>query len=412
MTLYILGAGISGIGAAKLLSSQGHKNIKILSRTPPKDTAFLKRVPVDCFEEPQLLPEDAETLILSPSVPINHPLILQSQKRHIPVLSEIDLALQHFHGRIIGVTGTNGKSSTVDMLEHILKKDFFAKAAGNIGLSPCGLLAEKPHPDILILELSSYQLELSRPIASEVSIWTTFSEDHLARHKTMKHYFDLKSRLIQSTTKHAILGPSVGEIPHLSPKLSIHRPAPTPGFPEQHNQINAAWALLAAQLISGKKYTWEDSLADYTSLPHRFERLQPPANHIINDSKSTNLESTLEAVKSTQVPLVLWIGGLDKGEDFSLLAEHTHIKKIILFGKAHTRLFSQLSQQSHIPLFCYNTLKDALHAEDMNENILFSPGCASQDEFQSFEHRGQFFCHTVYKKIGDSPCTLHKPKNL
>ena len=200
MTWYIHGAGTSGLAAARLCSVQSVSAVLTDQNSLSDDTkaqlklwgtGFIERCDESFF--PDTTPEG---LILSPGVPVTHPFVQKAKKLSVPVLSETDYGLQFFDGRCLAVTGTNGKSTTVSLITHILKKaGLDALACGNIGTPVCDIIASGRHPDWLALELSSYQLEQASAQAYDGGLFLNFSSDHLQRHGTLKQYFKEKWKL-------------------------------------------------------------------------------------------------------------------------------------------------------------------------------------------------------------------------
>jgi UDP-N-acetylmuramoylalanine--D-glutamate ligase len=416
MTAVIIGAGISGFGAAKFLRKKG-RNVRLSERSvlSPEEQAKYALIGAEVRHgghEPEHL--DGATLVVpSPGLPADHVLLTEARRRGLPVVSEIDLALQEYKGTVFGITGTNGKSTTVGMIDHGLRRLGFSTApAGNFGDPPTLMLAEDRMPANLVLELSSYQLEQSASVHADCAMITSFSNDHLARHGTEKDYFLAKWKLVTARKAGApvILSPDVAgqarsfgipvpDSTHIVTETDF--PAALKHLEGSHNIRNAAFAALSIHLLRG--VTLADAaaaVADYAGLPHRCQLVGTfGGRKIWNDSKSTNVESTLVALGSMISPVVLMMGGIGKGEPYApILMEKDRIALVLTFGPTGPEIARALAPAVTVKNF--PTLASLFQAfggimEEYGQHILFSPGCASFDEFRNFAHRGDYFSQTV-----------------
>jgi len=376
-------------------------------------------------------------LIASPGLPPTHMLLAEGKSRGIPIISEIDLAMREIKKTVFGVTGTNGKSTTVALIDHGLKKLGFTSApCGNFGDPPSLILAENRLPEHLVLELSSYQLEQSNAVHADCSLITSFSSDHLARHGTEKSYFAAKWKLLElakpntpiilstDVANAAIrLGSTipagayvVGESSVSSSQVIKHvaitdENVSIAGIPVftikntflkgPHNRRNIVFAALAIHLV--RKVPFADiteALSDYRGLPHRCAFIGKFAGlDVINDSKSTNVESTLVALQAMPGKVILMMGGIGKGEPYSpILSEKEKIALLLTFGPTGTEIAEAIKGQ--LPVQNFPTLASLFAGiSDIIEKnkypILFSPGCASFDEFRNFADRGDYFSNQI-----------------
>ncbi len=443
----IIGAGRSSLGAAKLLNKLG-KEILVsdISEKYPDQIQSIRNAGFPLIIGPQTddLLEGVDQLIVSPGLPSQLPILEAARNLKIPIRSEIDLALENFHGPVIGITGTNGKSTTTTLIAHLLDKlGVGAIASGNIGIPPSFILADDVRVEAFVLELSSYQLEFSQQIRNKCSVFTSFSEDHMERHKNMRSYFLAKWRLMMATEPSGFcIMPRVvveaarafkAPIPKATlvqvivdrekpvrwsgPQLVIHldtkkgllkgdgilgaRPIPEDlGF---HNKLNLIYSVLAVQSL--RKTSWDrcvEALSSYAWLPYRFQNIGTWNGFpVYNDSKSTNVESTLVALQSVTQPCVLLLGGLPKGESYKpIKAFKSKIATLITFGAASEKISEELEE---LHPFAFSTLKEALQElprffERTPGPLVFSPACSSFDEFLNFEDRGEFF-NRNYRKI-------------
>lgn len=428
MAWLVLGCGISGMGAAHLLKNKG-ESVYLFNDTAysQEQTKFFSQLQLEqrmyssqtsfSFEELNI-----SHMVVSPGVGETHPLRLKANDLGVEEVSEIDLALSHYQGDIIAVTGTNGKSTTVSMISHILSKAGIEhNLAGNIGCAPSMLIAKGLAKKTFVLELSSYQLQASKKINANVALFLNFSPDHLARHKTLENYFKAKWSLFarQEVCHTAIMPKSIYEkaISYglTPPKSQIVLIEESEAYKKcfhsdtdkqiHYSQINASFALAACSSYLKKSDSQLQSyLKDFQNLRHRFETVDSNQGiRIINDSKATNVDSVIFALNTLGQQCTLFLGGLGKGESFSpILNFKQQIKSVIAFGAAAKTIEANLSKQ--IPVTCYPSLKCAMEKESSlirqtPTNILFSPGCASFDEFKNFEERGDYFCQMVKSKL-------------
>jgi UDP-N-acetylmuramoylalanine--D-glutamate ligase len=417
----VIGGGVSGIAAARLAASRGMK-VAISDRTDmdPALKSQLEAAGISCFDGGHSSNhlDGAELVLLSPGVRADHPLLLEAKKRLLPVRSEIDFALQGFSGRLIGVTGTNGKSTTVSMLGHLLGKLAIpVSVGGNIGDPPSDMVMRGELKSNVVLELSSYQLEQSRTLRSDVAIFSSFSHDHLERHGSVQAYFQAKWRLFDGI-KPGGLCLMTADVAEVAEKFNLRIPAYShqiviPGIRSASTaEINSRLAILAAKHLESQFEEEEllATLADFRGLPYRCERIGQIEGHsVINDSKSTNCESTCAALAgiATGTQIILMMGGKGKGESYrDILASKDKINLLICFGASGQIIADELSSVMKTKVFPGMREAVAFAAKSARSagcGLLFSPGCASFDEFRNFEHRGQEFNHAVYQWLDSSP---------
>ncbi len=417
MNCLVVGAGISGLSAAKLLKKE-------------KRTVFIvdeklvdsKKSSLENFELVNDLPlflsrNPLEKAVISPGISKDHYYIKVLEQFKIPMISEIDLALPYFTSKIIGVTGTNGKSSICAMIHHILKKNGQKSLiGGNFGIPLTELAVEGKNPDYLIIELSSYQLEWSEHIKPYISIISNLTHDHLVRHKTMENYLKCKLKLTQYNDKNSFtlidqsVTTSIKNFGFSLPqgKITIVDPEKMGDIFDRefiqkgHHVSNALFSVLTIEkILSLSPKILINDLLDYEKLPYRCEVIYNQKNRlIINDSKSTNVASSIEALKNIENTCILLLGGIHKDESFKPISKFKNkIKCILSFGASRDYIAQEIG--SDIKVIPFKTLKDTLafikEKKDYfsSFDILFSPGGASQDEFSNFEERGSFFTEQI-----------------
>ena len=347
----IIGGGLSGFSAALLLRQKGLD--VVISDQKSINPAYKTKLTAEgikIFEDghhPDHI-DQCGLIITSPGVSPSNILLELAISRNITILSEIDLALLAFEGYTIGITGTNGKSTICSMVEHgLIKLGFNAKAGGNFGDPPSLMIAEKRAPSIMILELSSYQLESSKHILLNAASFTNFSSDHLARHGSLENYFKIKWRIFDRLV-HDGLGILSQEVLSAARTLGLSLPKrhcviddinlnfednQITRFP--HNISNLKTAnLFIDSIVQHCRIKSPFVLNDYRGLPFRCQKIAEfEGVAIFNDSKSTNVESTLAALSGFNEKVILMMGGQGKGESFSPIVTYKHIiGHLITFG--------------------------------------------------------------------------------
>lgn len=424
----IIGSARSGIASAKLLLHHGirvtlcddqpEQNLKYFASSGLKDHAQLTL----CFNAVPVTETHVDAVVLSPGVPENHPLIRYAREKNLHIYSEIDIATRFIptQAKIIGITGTNGKSTTTVMLTNILTSaGFRAIACGNIGRPLAEVvLSHDASVDYFVVELSSFQLASSSFLRLHAALILNITPDHLDRHGSLEDYCAAKLKIISFV--HANGAVVCGQdLRHLVEKKTSTAIYFDTDFAQRFPNIvmvgpNQENALAAATLASALRINHDDivrGLQNFKALPHRCE---PIADHhgvlFINDSKGTTVESVKKALASIQRPIHLLLGGLAKNQNFSALRHEffPHVKQYYLFGHDQSRIEADLTNSS-----CgrYATLNDAFAAALGNMNagdaIVLSPGCASFDQFNDYEERGDFFRSLVHQIIaGTTSCAL------
>jgi UDP-N-acetylmuramoylalanine--D-glutamate ligase len=409
----VIGGGISGFGASLLLRKLGVA--VTLSDQQSVNATYHERLineGVEVFDKGHQMDHinNCDLVIASPGVPASNILLQIAVKNQLLILSEIDLSLGIYPGKIIGITGTNGKSTICSMTEHALNAlGFNAKAGGNFGDPPSLMIAENRAPSILVLELSSYQLELSRHFQASSVSFSNFSPDHLARHGTIEEYFKIKWSIFERLNKDG-LGVLTEKILEMAKSLKLPIPKKYVTIDDtsfqsksdyfthfSHNIINAKTSLaLIRPFLDDSSSKIDFALDNFKGLPYRCEKIcEFQGFAIYNDSKSTNVASSISALKGFSQNIVLMLGGQGKGESFEPIKEYKNIiRHLVTFGHSGKSIYNELSE--FIPSSNFNSLREAiLFVKDLLKNtgspLLFSPGCASFDEFKNYEHRGSFF---------------------
>jgi len=350
-------------------------------------------------------------MVVSPGVSINrHPIADHARKAGVPIIGDIELfALARAElpaHRVVGITGTNGKSTTTALIHHILETAGIpSRLGGNIGLP---ILSQEALPEggVYVLELSSYQIDLTRSLACDVAVLTNITPDHLDRYDGFADYAAAKERLftLQHADQTAVIAtgddPSrmiASRVAHRLVRVSAHDIADQtlwPSLQGPHNAQNVACAKAVARALGVDDEAIEAGLRSYPGLAHRMERVRERAGVLfVNDSKATNPTSTAPALAA--YPVVHWIlGGQAKADDLEACAPHFgHVKAAYTIGEAASMFAALL--KPHVVVTQVDTLNAAVEAAARaalpGETVLLSPACASFDQFRDFEARGDAF---------------------
>ena len=362
-----------------------------------------------------------DTVVPSPGVPMTHPLIRAAVDRRVRVLSEIDLASLFASDRpVFAVTGTNGKTTTTELIGALLRaagKD--PVIAGNIGTPYIAMADHTSSCDAIVLEVSSYQLEQSTLFHPRIAVLLNLSPDHLARHRTLEAYAAAKARIFEHQVEGdvAVLPRHLlGLFPHgRARRLAYDRPGlalPT-GAEDlaDHNRANLAAAITAVGALD------QDLVADLNldavrsvfDMPHRLQTVgQVGSVRAVNDSKSTNAGSTVAALRAVNGPIVLLLGGQRKASGYEELADEirrSDVQQVIAFGDASGFFIDLLSR--HAPSVPALEERDLGRAVELGlklapdrATLLFSPACASFDQFTGYAARGEAFAKMISQAHG------------
>jgi UDP-N-acetylmuramoylalanine--D-glutamate ligase len=437
--LVVLGGGESGVGTALLGKEKGFDVFV-------SDFGTLKKVYKDVLKHNEIEWEEgkhtaskilnADVVMKSPGISEQVPIVKALLETGISVISEIEFAVQFTSADIIGITGSNGKTTTTMMTNHILNQaKFDVVMGGNIGDSFAGLIHKDP--DYFVLELSSFQLDGIKNFRPHIAVLTNITPDHLDRYANkFENYIASKFRIILNQTKqdyliydaddevistylqtHPIqstlvpfsLTKTLAQGTYLNEKEIIIKlikeenimPTTNLALEGKHNIKNAMAAATVAHLLKIRKETIRESLECFQGAEHRLEHvLKINKVQYINDSKATNVNATYFALESMSAPTVWIVGGVDKGNDYSALFPFINekVKAIICLGKDNEALFQNFEQMVDIIVetqYMSEAVKIAYNIATAGENVLLSPACASFDLFKNYEDRGHQFKSAV-----------------
>ncbi|MCM1491136.1 MAG: UDP-N-acetylmuramoyl-L-alanine--D-glutamate ligase [Muribaculum sp.] len=443
--LIVLGAGESGIGAAVLGEALGMRVLVSDSgEVPDKYRAELLRrsIPFEEHGHSEKRVLNADYIVKSPGIPPYAPIVKAAAEAGIPILSEIEFAGWFTKSKMVCITGSNGKTTTTMLIYHILKKaGLNVGLAGNVGRSLALQVAEEPH-DIYVIELSSFQLENMYEFKANIAVLLNITPDHLDRydHK-MENYAKAKFRIAQNQEHEdyfvywmgdPIVSAQVaalrteaqlmpfsdeeepGSVAWMDEEGIVHFDIPGEtwdiprdkiSLPGKHNLYNSMAAGISASLLDIKRDTIREALGDFEAVEHRLEFVaEIDGVKWINDSKATNVNSTWYALESMRTPVVLILGGKDKGNDYSeiLPLVKEKVKAIVCMGKDNAKLLEFFSNEVPEIRDCH-TLKETVAAcrelAVKGDTVLLSPCCASFDLFSSYEDRGRKFKEEVTSKM-------------
>ncbi len=428
----VLGLGISGMEAANLLKDKG---ADVTVRDNASDAKVSQRaevlrqrgITVELGENVQATTR-FDFAVLSPGINPAAPLVKGLQQAGLPMFGELEIAYRFCECAIVAITGTNGKTTTTELVEAVLKNGGKrTMACGNIGTAFSVAVRESVNLDVMALEVSSFQLEHVDEFRPRISVHLNLTPDHLDRYKTMEEYETAKWQIFRNQTAddYAVVNANLRLPEMAAKKITIS----AEGLPAeyqfidgwlvargeqvleisrtnligQHNAENMLAALAVADLYDLPRQTTIEALCDYKPLPHRLEKVGfIDGVTFLNDSKATNIDALEKALIAMRAPAVLIAGGKDKGLDFTgmrpLLREK--VKAVVLIGQMTEKLFEAWG--SAVPCVKAGSLADSVEQAQKlakpGETVLFSPGCSSYDMFKSFEDRGDQFRALVQAK--------------
>ncbi|MFI4967581.1 MAG: UDP-N-acetylmuramoyl-L-alanine--D-glutamate ligase [Gammaproteobacteria bacterium] len=436
----IVGLGKTGLSCARFLAAHGEEIAITDSRERPPGLADLRELLPDAavflggFSEDAL--KRADRLVLSPGVAVTSPFIAKARSLGLPVLGDIELFAHYAHAPVIGITGANGKSTVTTlvglMAERAGKR---ARVGGNLGTPALDLL-KKDEPDLYVLELSSFQLEITDSLPCIAATVLNLSPDHMDRYAGMKDYAAAKARIFRHC-RTAVLNREdpwvrdmaldlkrrvsfgldapqgsdygvVGEGAELWLAKGTEKliPASVLRIQGRHNLANALAALALGEAVGLPLDVMLQELGEFRGLPHRMEFVAASKDVVwYDDSKGTNVGATMAAVQGVSQPLVLIAGGDGKGQDFAPLADALagKARAVVLLGKDAERIEKAIA--GRVPVKRVMDMEAAVQSAAVlaqaGDMVLLSPACSSLDMFENFEHRGRVFAAAVRRLTGE-----------
>jgi len=439
----ILGLSKSGIAAAKFAKKHGADvyltEYNDITTKEQSDNAKMLEdlgVHVEYGGHSDGFIKKSDFAVTSPGISPYSQIIKRVRAEQIPVISELELAYRECDIPFIIITGTNGKTTTTSLTQHILSKKLKTEACGNIGTPPC-LVADE-NLDYFVCEASSFQLDMSTSLKPYIAVWTNFTPDHIDWHNGLENYFNAKARVFREpqTAKYCVLNAKDSRLLEFSKEIKgkvfmfgadfgenscfvengaiiykrdgqreeIIKISDCPLIGE-HNYQNIECSVICAKLTGIDNETIKNAIMEFRAPAHRLEKIAVKNGiTFYNDSKATNPEASIVAINSfNNQNVVLIAGGRDKNTDLTEFCKSVkeHIKTVILIGEATERFEQNLKANGFDNIIREQTLQSAVDkGVELKPNvILLSPACASFDMFNSYEHRGEVFREYVLSGI-------------
>ena len=434
----VVGLGKSGIAAAAFLAEKGARVIAndLQASVSGSLTELEGHKNIDLLlgrQDAALVHEGIHLVVKSPGVPPTIPPLLEAKRLGIPVLTEIEVAYAYIKAPIIGITGTNGKTTTTTLVAEILKKaGKKVHLGGNIGTPLVSLAAGSNPQDVVVTELSSFQLENTREFRPHISAFLNMAPDHLDHHGTFEAYLEAKANIFhnQQPEDFAVLNYDDPVVQALKSKIKAQilqfsrrqplalgvfirdgnivitgKQADEPviavkdlALPGQHNLENSLAAVAITHAAGASPAVMAEVLATFPGVEHRMEAVAEIAGvKFVNDSKGTNPDAAIRALESYEEPIVLIAGGKDKGSDFQEFAQaiRDRVTRLVLLGQTREKIGKACSAVGFKDYTYVDSLEDAVQEAfklaRAGDLVLLSPACASWDMFTSFEERGSLF---------------------
>lgn len=440
----VIGFAVTGIPLVKVLNSLGAKIIVNDLRTPEElaeSIEQLKDLDIKYYlgKHPENLTElgEIELAIVSPGVPLTIPFIKEIREQGIELIGEIELAYRLTKGTIIAITGTNGKTTTTALTGEIFKN---AKrnthVVGNIGVAAISKALETKEEDYIIMEVSSFQLESCIDFQPNIASVLNITPDHLNRHKNMENYSNIKFSIFknQNPDDYSIINydndicykkskdlsnnliyfsrlTELDEGVFVNKNSIVIRDNSTEKkvidideikIPGLHNVENALAATAISYYSGIDIETIRKTLKNFNGVEHRLQYVDTIKGiEFFNDSKATNISSTIKAIEAVNSPIILLAGGMDKGDDFDLLIENldSKVSNVFAYGETGPKIYDCAKKYGFKSVFLVDNLKEAVNGayniSKAGDSILLSPACASWDMYKNFEERGREFINLV-----------------
>jgi UDP-N-acetylmuramoylalanine--D-glutamate ligase len=441
----VVGLGKSGVASALFLKARGAR-VTVSDAKPPDQLGD---------EIPQLLDhgitvetgghgertfQGQDLIVVSPGVPVNAASLVQARALGEPVIGEIELAAQFLSGPIVAITGSNGKTTTTTLVGEILATSGVPTlVGGNIGTAAISLVEQATSETVVVLEVSSFQLETIQTFRPKVAVILNITPDHLDRHRTFAAYTDAKARIFENQqagdfaivnaddqASEALAGRTHAQVFRFSRNKQVEQGAyvdkeqivfrsssgiqtlmPVSEIPLKgtHNLENVLAAVCVGILMGCKPENIRNAVRNFKAVEHRLEYVASINGvEYYNDSKATNVDATIKALESFPSNIHLILGGKDKGSDYTLLNDllRTRVKRAYTIGAAAGKIESQIKGTTEIirAETLERAVKNAATSAQAGDVVLLAPACASFDQFQNYEHRGRIFKELVHALTG------------
>ena len=437
----VVGLGKSGVASALFLKERGARVTVSDTKSPDQlrdeiPVLLDHGIAVETGGHGERTFRGQDLIVVSPGVPVDAPPLVQARGAGEPVIGEIELAAQHLPGPIIAITGSNGKTTTTTLTGEILTAGGLPTlVGGNIGTPAISLVADAKSETVIVLEVSSFQLETIQMFRPRVAVVLNVTPDHLDRHRTFQAYVDAKARVFenQQASDFAVLNEddstclTLGErtraqVFWFSRKKEVKQGAwvrdgkilfrdgsgqreimlvseiPLKGA---HNVENVLAAVCAGALMGCKPELIRKAVRDFKAVEHRLEYVATVKGvEYYDDSKATNVDATIKALESFPANIHLILGGKDKGSDYRVLNDllRQRVKRVYTIGAAAEKIESHIKGTTDIvhAETLDNAVRRAAAVAQTGDIVLLAPACASFDQFQSYNHRGRVFKEVVH----------------
>lgn len=436
----VVGLGKSGVASALFLKSKGARVTVSDTKTPDQLKEEIpglldEGIAVETGGHGERTFQNQDLIVVSPGVPVDAPPLVQARAHGEAIIGEIELAAQFFPGRIVAITGSNGKTTTTTLAGEVVANGGFSTVVGgNIGRPAISLVEEASEDTIAVLEVSSFQLETIQKFRPFIAVILNVTPDHLDRHHTFAAYRDAKARIFenQGPKDFAVLNADDPTCVELGPRVrsqvfwfSRKKEVPQGAFiadgrimfrdssgPREvmlvseiplkgnHNIENVMAAICVGVLSDVEPRRISKAVKEFRAVEHRLEHVASIRGvEYYNDSKATNVDATIKALESFPANIHLILGGKDKGSDYTVLNEllKQRVKRVYTIGAAAAKIESQIkgaTEISHVETL-ENAIRQASEAAKPGDIVLLAPACASFDQFRSYEHRGKVFKEVV-----------------
>jgi len=437
--ILVLGLAKSGVAASLLLHKLGAfvtvNDAKPFDENPDAQSLLKKGITVICGRHPEdLLDEGFEMVVKNPGIPYSNPIVKDALSRNLPVITEIELAYLISEAPMIGITGTNGKTTTTTLIFEMLKRgNRHPKIAGNIGTVACTVAEEATKDEVIVTELSSFQLMGIDQFKPKIAVLTNLYDAHLDYHGTFEEYAKAKFGITKNQTEedYLIFNKDQDVVVEWAKESRAKKiPFSIQGrmeegisaddstiywqgepfidreiiaLPGKHNLQNILAAIAACLTFGCDKSAIEEVLKTFSGVRHRTQFVREwKGRKIYNDSKATNCLATKVALEAFQQPIVLIAGGLDRGHSFEELREAMkNVKAVVAMGETKNR-FIEFAKSCNvkecvIAADIAEAVEKAAELSESGDIILLSPACASWDQYKSFEVRGDLFIEAAMK---------------
>nr|WP_247739223.1 UDP-N-acetylmuramoyl-L-alanine--D-glutamate ligase [Bacillus sp. 165] len=439
--ILVLGMAKSGFAASVLLHRLGAKvivnDMKPLEENPLATKLHEMGLEVICGHHPlDLLERGIECIVKNPGIPYSNPILQKAAKKGIPIITEVELAYKVSEAPFVGITGSNGKTTTTTLIFEMLNQgNKHPLIAGNIGTVACEVAQTAKADNVIVTELSSFQLMGIQEFRPKIAVLLNLFDAHLDYHATKKEYGLAKASLFKNQTgdDYSIINADDDDVMELS-KLSKAKKiyfstskvlqdgacikngalyfkgeeiikVQDIALPGKHNLQNILAALCVVKLWGTPNEAIESVLQTFGGVKHRTQYVTTiDGRKFYNDSKATNILATQAAISAFEQPVILLAGGLDRGNAFDeLIPYFTHVKALVVFGQTAPKLIDAGKQAGMKQIKHVDNVEQAVQAayelSESGDIILLSPACASWDQFKTFEERGDMFIQAVHKLV-------------